>query len=101
MTNRLPVVGKRYKLLEKGSFAWAEFKKFSLINNGEVIFCYLKQFCEDGASNGYYSCQLKDFWDRFEEWQPQYAPIGTIYKCEKTGKLYKKVAENNVWETEL
>jgi hypothetical protein len=34
-----------------------------------VIFCDLQQVCDDGVSNGYYSCQLKDFWDRFEELQ--------------------------------
>jgi len=67
MTNKMPVVGKRYRPLQKESFVWAEFKRFSLLNGGVVIFCDLQQVCTDGVSNGYYSCQLKDFWDRFEE----------------------------------
>jgi hypothetical protein len=67
MTNKMPVVGKRYRPLQKESFVWAEFKRFSLLNGGVVIFCDLQQVCNDGVSNGYYSCQLKDFWDRFEE----------------------------------
>lgn len=67
MTNKMPVVGKRYRPLQKESFVWAEFKKFSLLNDGILIFCNLQQVCDDGKSNGYYSCKLTDFWERFEE----------------------------------
>lgn len=67
MTNKLPVVGKRYKPKYKATFDWAEFYKFSLINGGKQIFCDLKQFLNKGESNGYVSCPLSDFWDGFEE----------------------------------
>jgi hypothetical protein len=71
MTNKMPEVGKRYKPKNKTSFDWAVFKRFSLINGGTMIFCDLRQFCNDGKSNGYCSCPLQEFWNRFEELPPQ------------------------------
>jgi len=50
MTNKMPVVGKRYRPLQKESFVWAEFKRFSLLNGGVVIFCDLQQVCNDGVN---------------------------------------------------